>query len=150
MSFFGATQDYYPRNTELGSVMSKADTQLFLRPTPNSNSVVASELHYGKGDMSRFDLMKRGDCIIKGNFYSKEQKRNIPATICGKVDSYPKIPDNYCGNTLQNLLAPPGAVILQYYYNIIRRINQEETVKMKGDEMNEKTKKNTPLQTYMV
>lgn len=100
MSFFGATQDYYPRNTELGSVMSKADTQLFLRPTPNSNSVVASELHYGKGDMSRFDLMKRGDCIIKGNFYSKEQKRNIPATICGKVDSYPKIPDNYCGNTL--------------------------------------------------
>lgn len=98
MSFFGATQDYYPRNTELGSVMSKADTQIFLRPTPNSESVVASELRFNKADMERFDSMQRGDIIVKGNLYNKEQGRNTPTTLSGHVDDYPKFQDNYYGN----------------------------------------------------
>ncbi len=100
MSFFGATQDYYPRNTELGSVMGKAGTQIFLRPTPNSENVVASELRYSKADMLRFDTMQRGDIIVKGNLYSKEFGRNVPTTLSGRVDDYPKIPDNYYGNVL--------------------------------------------------
>lgn len=97
LSFFGATQDYYPRNTELGSVMSKADTQIFLRPTPNSESVVASELRFNKADMERFDSMQRGDIIVKGSLYNKEQGRNIPTTLSGHVDDYPKFQDNYYG-----------------------------------------------------
>lgn len=98
LSFFGATQDYYPRNTELGSVMSKADTQIFLRPTPNSESVVASELRFNKADMERFDSMQRGDIIVKGSLYNKEQRRNIPTTLSGHVDDYPKSQYNYYGN----------------------------------------------------
>lgn len=100
ISFFGATQDYYPRNTELGSVMGKAGTQIFLRPTPNSENVVASELRYKKADMLRFDSMQRGDIIVKGNLYSKESGCNVPTTLSGHVDDCPKIPSNYYGNVL--------------------------------------------------
>lgn len=98
LSFFGATQDYYSRSTELGSAMSKADTQIFLRPTPNSESIVASELRFHKADMARFDAMQRGDCIVKGSLYSKEQDRNIPTILSGSVNDYPKMSDNYYGN----------------------------------------------------
>lgn len=100
ISFFGATQDYYPRNTELGSVMGKAGTQIFLRPTPNSENVVASELRYKKADMLRFDSMQRGDIIVKGNLYSKESGCNVPTTLSGHVDDCPKIPSNHYGNVL--------------------------------------------------
>lgn len=95
MSFFGATQDYYPRNTELGSVMGKAGTQIFLRPTPNSTNVVAAELRFSKAEIERFDGMMRGDLIVKANLFNKELGRNVPTTISGHVDDYPKIPDNY-------------------------------------------------------
>lgn len=100
MSFFGATQDYYPRNTDLGSVMGKAGTQIFLRPTPNSANVVAAELRFRKADMERFDGMMRGDIIVKANLFDKELRRNVPTTLSGHVDDYPKIPDNYYGNVL--------------------------------------------------
>lgn len=100
MSFFGATQDYYPHNTELGKIMSKADTQIFLRPTPNSECIAAKELRFNKADMSRFDSMQRGDCIVKGSLYNKEQGRNIPTIISGHVDDYPKISETYCGNAI--------------------------------------------------
>ena len=88
VAFFGATQDYYPRNTELGKVMSKADTQIVLHPTLNSTNAVASELRFKKGDITRFDIMQRGDAIIKANFYSKVEKRNIPGTLSGKLVSF--------------------------------------------------------------
>ena len=94
MSFFGATQDYYPRNTELGSVMGKAGTQIFLRPTPNSTNVVAAELRFSKAEIERFDGMMRGDLIVKANLFNKELGRNVPTTISGHVNDYPKIPDN--------------------------------------------------------
>ncbi len=100
MSFFGVTQDYYPRNTELGSVMGKAGTQIFLRPTPNSANVVAAELRFSKADMERFDSMMRGDIIVKANLFDKKLSRNVPTTISGRVDDYLKIPDNYYGNVL--------------------------------------------------
>lgn len=94
MSFFGATQDYYPRNTELGSVMGKAGTEIFLRPTPNSEGIVAAELRFNKADMSRFDSMGRGDIIVKGSLYNKEQGRNISVILCGHVDDYSEINDS--------------------------------------------------------
>ena len=100
LSFYGATQDYYPRSTELGSVMGKAGTQIFLRPTPNSANVVAAELRFRKADMERFDGMMRGDIIVKANLFDKELRRNVPTTLSGHVDDYPKIPDNYYGNVL--------------------------------------------------
>lgn len=100
MSFFGATQDYYPRNTELGSVMGKAGTQIFLRPTPNSANVVAAELRFNKAEMERFDSMMRGDIIVKANLFDKKLGRNVSATLSGHVDDYPKIPENYYGNVL--------------------------------------------------
>lgn len=106
MSFLGATQEYYPRKTEPGSAMSKADTHIFLKPTPDSANIVASELHYGKGAVSRFDAMERGDCIIKGKFFRKELDRNSPAVLSGKVCSFTetdnadlgKTSDHYYGN----------------------------------------------------
>ena len=85
---FGATQDFYPFNTELGKIMGKADTQIFLRPTPNSSNAVAAALHFKKGEAARFDTMQRGDAIIKGCFYSKTEKRNIPATLSGRLASF--------------------------------------------------------------
>ncbi|MCR4638488.1 DUF87 domain-containing protein [Ruminococcus sp.] len=100
MSFFGATQDYYAHNTDLGSVMGKAGTLIFLRPTPNSAIAIASELHFNKAAMQRFDSMERGDIIVKSNLFSKNYRRNVPTVLSGHVDDYPKIPDNYYGNVL--------------------------------------------------
>ncbi|SFY08608.1 type IV secretion system DNA-binding domain-containing protein [Ruminococcus sp. XPD3002] len=100
ISFFGATQDCYPRNTELGSVMGKAGTQIFLRPSSNSANIVAAELRFSKAEMELFDSMMRGDIIVKANLFSKELGRNVPTTLSGHVDDYPKIPDNYYGNAL--------------------------------------------------
>lgn len=85
IAFVGATQDFYPFNTELGKIMSKADTQIFLRPTLNSEGIVAAELRYRKADLARFDTMQRGDVIIKGPFYDREQGRNILTTLIGHV-----------------------------------------------------------------
>lgn len=94
MSLFGATQDYYPRNTELGSVMGKAGTEIFLRPTPNSESVAATELRFNKADMTRFDSMGRGDIIVKGSLYNKNQGRNVSVTLSGHIDDYSEINDS--------------------------------------------------------
>ena len=88
ISFIGSTQDYYARSTEIGKVMGKAGIQIFLRPTQDSEGTVASELRFGKADRERFDAMQRGDVIIKGPFYDKEQHRNIPATLSGHVVSF--------------------------------------------------------------
>lgn len=60
-AFFGATQDFYPFKTELGKVMSKADTNIFQRPTPNSANAVADVLRFKKADLARFDGLQRGD-----------------------------------------------------------------------------------------
>ena len=88
IAFVGATQDFYPSNTELGKIMGKADTQIILRPTPNSANAVAANLRFKKGDAARFDTMQRGDAIIKTCFYSKAEKRNIPATLSGRLVSF--------------------------------------------------------------
>lgn len=48
MAFFGSTQDYYPKKTELGSTMGKAETQIFLRPSQDSEQAVAAKLHWKK------------------------------------------------------------------------------------------------------
>lgn len=84
-AIFGATQDCYPRGSAIGDVMGKADTQIFLRPTLNSEGIVAAELRYRKADLARFDTMQRGDVIIKGPFYDREQGRNILTTLIGHV-----------------------------------------------------------------
>ena len=88
MSFFGSTQDYYPRKTELGSTMGKAGTQIFLRPSQDSEQAVAAELRWKKADLARFDSMNRGDIIIKGALYNKEKGRNMQTTLSGHVDNF--------------------------------------------------------------
>lgn len=88
IAFVGATQDFYPFNTELGKIMSKADMQIILRPTPNSANAVAANLRFKKGDEAWFDTMLRGDAIIKGWFYSKIEQRNIPRTLSGRLASF--------------------------------------------------------------
>ena len=88
VAFFGATQDYYARNTDLGSVMGKAGTQIFLHPTQNSEQLVAQELRFGKNDAARFDTMQRGDAIVKGAMYSKETERNMPTILSGQVHTF--------------------------------------------------------------
>lgn len=88
ITFIGTTQDFYPSNTELGKIMGKADTQIILRPTPNSANAVATALRFKKGEAERFDTMQRGDAIIKTCFYSKAEKRNIPATLSGRLVSF--------------------------------------------------------------
>ena len=84
-SFCGATQDYYPHNTELGSTMGKADTQIFFKPTFNSVEQVAKELRFGKADRERLDNMTRGVCFIKGSVYNPEIGQNEPTIISGIV-----------------------------------------------------------------
>ena len=88
ITFIGTTQDFYPSNTELGKIMGKADTQIILRPTPNSANAVAANLRFKKGDAARFDTMQRGDAIIKGFFFSKREKRNVPCTLSGRLVSF--------------------------------------------------------------
>ena len=84
-SFLGATQDYYPTSTALGSIMGKASTQIFLRPTYNSEKLVAQALRFRKADAARFDSMQRGDAIIKSAFYHKSEKRNCEVILTGKI-----------------------------------------------------------------
>ena len=88
MAFFGSTQDYYPKKTELGSTMGKAGTQIFLRPSEDSEQAVAAELRWKKADMARFDSMDRGDIIVKGVLYNKKNKHNTQTTLSGHVDDF--------------------------------------------------------------
>ena len=88
MAFFGSTQDYYPKKTELGSTMGKAGTQIFLRPSEDSEQAVAAELRWKKADMARFDSMDRGDIIVKGALYNKKKGRNTQTTLSGHVDDF--------------------------------------------------------------
>ena len=74
--------------------------QMFLRHTPNSANIVADELRFSKAEIERFDSMMRGDMIVKANLFDKKLRRNVPTILCGHVDDYPKIPDNYYGNVL--------------------------------------------------
>ena len=87
ISFYGATQDYYLRNTDIGSTMGKADTQIFLKPTLNSTELVAKELRFNKADCEKLDRMVRGFCYVKGNLYDPEIDRNTPTIISGTVTS---------------------------------------------------------------
>ncbi len=88
MAFFGSTQDYYPKKTELGSTMGKAETQIFLRPSQDSEQAVAAELRWKKDDIARFDSMDRGDIIVKGALYNKAKCRNMHKTLSGHVDNF--------------------------------------------------------------
>lgn len=81
-----ATQECPARSTELGKAKGNTAAQIYLRPTDNSELVVASELRWGKADIAAFDSMEFCDAIIKGNFYSKKQHRNIPATLQGEIN----------------------------------------------------------------
>lgn len=85
ISFYGATQDYYPRNTDIGSTMGKADTQIFLKPTLNSTELVAKELRFNKADCEKLDSMVRGSCYVKGNLCDPEIGGNTPTIISGTV-----------------------------------------------------------------
>ena len=85
MGFYGATQDYYPRNTDLGAVMGKADTQIFLRPTLNSGELVAKELRLNKAEREKLDSLMRGECFIKGSLYNPDTGRNESAIISGNI-----------------------------------------------------------------
>ena len=88
MSFFGSTQDYYPRNTELGSVMGKAGTQIFIKPTSDSESLVLAELRYKKSESYRFDDMERGDVIVKAALFNRKCGRNQQTKLSGHVDDF--------------------------------------------------------------
>ena len=68
--------------------MSKADTQIFLKPTSDSAGLVAEELRYTKADLAKFDSMERGDIIVKGALYSKREGHNIDVTLTGHLEDY--------------------------------------------------------------
>lgn len=89
LSILASTQDFYARSTEIGSALGKADMQIFHRPTQDSANLVAAELRWKKADMVRFDSMNRGEVIIKGSLYNKEQKRNVQTTISGHIVDFP-------------------------------------------------------------
>ena len=89
LSIIASTQDFYARSTEIGSALGKADMQIHHRPTQDSANLVASELRWKKADFARFDSMNRGDVIIKGALYNKEQKRNVQTTISGHIVDFP-------------------------------------------------------------
>ena len=68
--------------------MGKAGTQIFLRPSEDSEQAVAAELRWKKADMARFDAMDRGDIIVKGALYNKKKGRNTQTTLSGHVDDF--------------------------------------------------------------
>lgn len=85
LSLISATQDFYARSTEIGSALGKAGMQIFHRPSQDSANLVAAELRWKKADMARFDTMNRGDVIIKGALYNKEQARNVQMILSGHI-----------------------------------------------------------------
>lgn len=85
MAFIGATQSYHKKGDPVGDVMDKADTKIFLKPTPDSENDIASALRFTKAEQKRFDFMERGDCIISGKCYSKKSEYNRPAVLSGKI-----------------------------------------------------------------
>ena len=85
MSLIAASQDFPARSTDLGHVVGKIPTQIFLRPTLNAETTVASELRYSKAEASVFDSMQRGAAIAKGNFFNKQTGTNTPAILRGHV-----------------------------------------------------------------
>ncbi len=85
MSLIAASQDFPARSTDLGHVVGKIPTQIFLRPTLNAETTVAAELHYSKAETLMFDNMERGDAIAKGCFYNKLTGTNTPAVLRGHV-----------------------------------------------------------------
>lgn len=108
MAFIGATQAYHTRGDRIGDTMNIADTKIFLKPTPDAERAVASALDYNDSKRSIFHKMERGQCLVSGNFYSKEKKHNCPAVISGDVVKTPldtltdiirrNRPENYYGN----------------------------------------------------
>ncbi len=89
LSIVAATQDFYARSTEIGSALGKAGMQIHHRPTQDSANLVAAELRWNKADMARFDSMNRGDAIIKGSLFNKEEGRNLQTTISGHIYPFP-------------------------------------------------------------
>ena len=65
--------------------MKYAATNIFLKPTIDSEKNVADVLGFSKHEISKFRTMKPGDCYIEGYIYNNESKRNEPATIKGTV-----------------------------------------------------------------
>lgn len=91
MSVSCATQEYVAsRNDTLGSLMGKFRNKMFLSPTSDSETAVASVLGYGSKKKRMFDAMQRGDCIMKMPCYSKAIGQNHYITISGHILSYEK------------------------------------------------------------
>jgi len=85
IAFVGATQPFHIKGDNVGDVMSKADTQIFLKPELESENNVAKVLGYDSKKRQYFARMERGDCIINGSLYNKAKGRNCPAAIKGHV-----------------------------------------------------------------
>lgn len=88
LSIVAATQDFYARGSEIGSALGKAGMQIHHCPTQNSANLVAAELRWNKADMARFDSMNRGDIVVKGALYNKENERNMQTILSGHVVSF--------------------------------------------------------------
>jgi hypothetical protein len=88
LSIVAATQDFYARGSEIGSALGKAGMQIHHCPTQNSATLVAAELRWNKADMARFDSMNRGDIVVKGALYNKENERNMQTILSGHVVSF--------------------------------------------------------------
>lgn len=85
ISLIGATQPFSKKGDDVGRTMKYATTNIFLKPTSDSESDAAAVLGFNKLEINKFHTMKPGDCFIYGYLYNNESKRNEPATIKGKV-----------------------------------------------------------------
>jgi hypothetical protein len=85
IAFTGATQSFHVKGDKVGDVMTYAATQIFLKPTDESEDNVAKVLNYDKKKREFFSQMERGDCIIRGNCYNKTKYMNCPVVIKGRI-----------------------------------------------------------------
>ena len=85
IAFTGATQSFHVKGDKVGDVMTYAATQIFLKPTDESEDNVAKVLNYDKKKRKFFSQMERGDCIIRGNCYNKAKDMNCPVVIKGRI-----------------------------------------------------------------
>jgi len=103
MSFCCATQEYSAsKNDRVGKLMGKIRNKVFFNPTSESETAVASALRYGDKKKKLFDVMGRGDCILKAMCYSHEEGRNNYISISGKICSYEKWQSFLSGNDTNN------------------------------------------------
>lgn len=85
ISFISSTQISSNGCSASNKIMKQAETSVFFKPDSSSQKVVADMLNFKKSEICMLDELKRGECIIKSEFYNGHDKENTFAVLRGKT-----------------------------------------------------------------